>query len=139
MRLSAHSFAIFVYPFCFERARFTDRVSVGDRDSLAVGDQAWPIWARRCFPRDDFLRHVADYLNPPPGMPTTACLWSLEERVLTSFNGLGLRVGALSLCLRHRCRVQDAAAAPVSVPEGALPLVVAGIDLALFGVGMGYL
>jgi hypothetical protein len=138
MSISPHSFAIFVYPFAFDRARFDDLVGAVDGDALTFEAASWRLWARRAFPHDDLLRHVADYLNPAPGVPATACLWTLEDRVLTSPRGLGLRSGALSLCLA-RTKNQSASAVPGQTPAGAIGLDVTGIDLALFRVGMGYL
>jgi hypothetical protein len=138
MQLGDHSFAVFVYPFCFDRADFDALVGAADRDALAVGESSWRIWERRAFPRDDLLRHVADYLNPAPDVPTTACLWTLGHQVLTSPRGLGLRADSAHLCLRHR--VGTAGSGPVDqVPGGALGFETSGIDLALFRVGMGYL
>jgi hypothetical protein len=102
MKLNARSFAVFVYPFSFDRARFADLVGAVDRDALAVGDQGWPVWARSRFPQDDLLRHVADYLNPPPGVPATACLWRMDDRVLALPKDLGLRRRFVRLFLSQR-------------------------------------
>jgi hypothetical protein len=138
MQLSAHSFAVFVYPFSFDRGRFDALVAAVGQDDLTQGEAPWPVWERRPFPRDDLLRHVADYLNPAPGVPALAGLWTLGQRVLTSPRGLGLREDSASLCLRHRARTAGPDPAG-EIPAGVLGLAVDGIDLALFRVGMGYL
>lgn len=139
MHLSTQSFAVFVYPFAFDRGRFEALSRAVDADELSVGDRAWPVWARRHFPHDDLLRHVADYLNPPPGVPAAACLWSLSNQVLTSPKGLGLRRGSVRLWLRQRSGKVQGAEGPAGAGDGAIELSVAGADLYLFGVGMGYL
>jgi len=89
-------------PLSFDRTRFDALVRAVDRDALDVGDQAWPIWARSRFPQDDLLRHVADYLNPPPGVPATACLWRMDDRVLALPKDLGLRRRFVRLFLSQR-------------------------------------
>jgi hypothetical protein len=138
MQVADHSFAIFVYPFCFDRASFNALVGAADRDVLATTGSSWRIWDRRTFPRDDLLPHVADYLNPPLEVPATACLWTLEHRVLTSPQGLGLSPGSASLNLRHRMGSAESKRMGL-LPAGALGFDVGGIDLSLFRVGMGYL
>jgi hypothetical protein len=138
MQVADQSFAVFVYPFCFDHARFDQLVRAADRDALNKGESSWRIWDRRAFPRDDLLRHVADYLNPPLKVPATACLWTVEHRVLTSRQGLGLHSASASLQLHHRTAAAEANPARLVAPR-ALGLEVGGIDLALFRVGMGYL
>lgn len=147
MHVTPGSFAVFVYPFAFDRVRFPDLVAMVDQDRLAVGEQHWPIWVRDRFPQADLLPHVADYLNPPPGIPATACLWRMEQRVLTSPRGMGLRSSTTELLLWHRRPTEpanagddQAAHAPEDPAAGAaLTLMIDEIDLMLFGVGMGYL
>lgn len=140
MQLSTTSFAIFVYPFSFDRACFDDLVAAADRDELDAGSgNGWRVWDRGAFPQDDLLRHVSDYLNPAPDVPPTACLWTLQERVRTSPKGLGLRAGALSLWLGHRRRGGVGGETAAIDAEAAIGLAVDSVDLALFRVGLGYL
>ncbi len=138
-RVADHSFAVLVYPFSFDRTRFDRLVVDVNGDALDADDTTWTIWERRSFPQDDLLRHVADYLNPDSDVPPTACLWTLEDRVLRSPHGLGLRPGSLALSLRHRRPANAAKETTGHAPDDAIALQMDGIDLALFRVGIGYL
>ena len=139
MKVSGASFAVFVYPFSFDRRRWVDLVRSAESDTLAESDSQWNVWKTRSFPADDLLRHVAEYLNPPPGVPAAARIWSMDERVIASPRGLGFRPGAVSLLLRHRAGLKSEASDSNNVNGGALPLHISGVDFALFRGGMGYL
>lgn len=139
MHVIEQSFAIFVLPFCFESSTFAARVAAVECDRLESGESPWPLWERRRFPKDDLLRHVADYLNPPPGVTPTAYLWTLSSQVLGSPRGLGLGRDMVGLWLHHRQCPATGQDEPETPGSGPLSLQVDAIDLALFGVGMGYL
>lgn len=43
MQLNDHSFAVFVYPFSFDRGRFDALVAAVGQDDLTQGETPWPV------------------------------------------------------------------------------------------------
>lgn len=87
------SFARFVYAFLFPPESFTDRIDrIKGAEWQKDGSRA-TLWEPSKFPAEDFLAHVARYLNTgtdkSEGTEPTAQLWKLSEAALRSPAGLG--------------------------------------------------
>ena len=86
MQVESGSFIFLVYPFLFEEDTFRGREEAFDRAEW--GELGNPWKPQRKVVRD-VLKHVGDYLNPPPGAPVTARMWDLDGNALSSPQGLG--------------------------------------------------
>lgn len=114
------SFLHFVYPFTFRAEEFEERIATldGQKD----------VWLPKAFPAGETLSHVADYLQPREGHPRAARLWKLSEQ-----NNMPLR-----LTRDLDCRLMT--------NKKEIPFIFGGaqknsaaVELALFGVGVGFL
>lgn len=133
MAVDSPSVILFTYPFLFENRYFdtvrsdtdyVDRVDLAQR----IDDQRWgktaenPVWRRLVFRRHELLRHVGDFLNPPPGSAATARAWELDGNALQSPRFLGS--GSGSRWVMH-CR------------DRTIPFRIERIQLVLFCTGVG--
>jgi hypothetical protein len=115
------SFIKSVYPFLFESEKFETHVA-------AVNQARWQgleqieIWKSASFPEEDFLPHVALYLNPPAGEIPTARLWKMDDNVIISPKGLGNK--ADWMLLTH---------------SNSIPFTFESVELVLFSFGIGFL
>lgn len=115
------SFIKSVYPFLFESEKFKTHVA-------AVNQARWQgleqieIWKSASFPEEDFLPHVALYLNPPASEIPTARLWKMDNNVLISPKGLGNK--ADWMLLTH---------------SKSIPFTFESVELVLFSIGIGFL
>lgn len=115
------SFIKSVYPFLFDPGKFKTHVA-------AVNQARWQgleqieIWKSASFPEEDFLPHVALYLNPPAGEIPTARLWKMDNNVLISPKGLGNK--ADWMLLTH---------------SKSIPFTFESVELVLFSFGIGFL
>src|SRR5947208_1688959 len=119
------SFINFVYPFLCERPEaFRDRATAIDRAEWQGRYRPFKVWDTSPVPKDDLLAHFILYLNPDPpaGTPPTARHWEIASTAWQSPLGLG---GNAKWTLR--------------LPHTQVPLSLAGIQLTLFGVGVGFL
>lgn len=114
------SFLHFVYPFTFRAEEFEERMAALDRQK--------DVWLPKEFPAGETLSHVADYLRPREGHPRAARLWKLSEQ-----NNMPLR-----LTRDLDCRlIADKKEIPFTF--GGAQKNSAVVELALFGVGVGFL
>ena len=114
------SFLQFIYPFTFRAEEFGECVEAldGQKD----------VWLPKEFPAGETLSHVTDYLRPREGHPRAARLWKLSEQ-----NNMPLR-----LTRDLDCRlIADKKEIPFTF--GGAQRNSAAVELALFGVGVGFL
>lgn len=124
MNLLDSSFVCFVYPFAFDDESFERRLEAID---AAPGPGGGEFWHKRRFPVDEFLPHVARYLNPRDNTPATAAAWQLDGNALQSLRGLG--AGAHNRNVRWT----------MSYNKKEIEFRIAKAELALFRVGVGCL
>lgn len=115
------SFIKFVYPFKFDSNKFKKCVDSADNANLQ-GRNTNKIWNSASFPVEDFLPHVALYLNPKESKEPTARLWVMDKNVLTSPKGLGNR-GEWVLLTHSK----------------SIPFKFENVELVLFSIGIGFL
>lgn len=117
----------FVYPFLFD-PKALHAIS-GNLLSLRLdgrNESKLTVWKKVYFPTEELLPHVADYLNAPEGKEPTAVLLELDHDALSSPRGLGAGPsGSVQWQL--------------TTSHGQIPIVLAGVRLALFQVGVGLL
>lgn len=122
MRVLPQSFAYLTFPFLFDEERFEELKSAADAAAWTSDKKRIEIWKEEAFGEEDLLPYVQRYLNPPPGVPPTACVWTMKGDALQSNEGLGTK-GTWNLHTpRHDVRFE-----------------IRGVDLLMFRAGVGFL
>ncbi|MGA9120755.1 MAG: hypothetical protein WB699_15425, partial [Bacteroidota bacterium] len=80
------------------------------------------LWNNETFGEEDLLPYVQRYLNPPPGVPATACVWIMKGDALQSPEGLGTKAAWSLHTPRHEIRFE-----------------ILGVEMLLFRAGIGFL
>ncbi len=122
MRFLPQSFALLTYPFLFDPGTFELRKTAAGTAAWSTTKKTFPLWMEEAFGEEDLLPYVQRYLNPPPGVPATVCIWSLSADGLQSPEGLGTQA-RWSLQTPNRC----------------VPFEIKAVKFVLFRVGVGFL
>jgi hypothetical protein len=115
------SYIKFVYPFLFDSEKFEMHATALDKAHMQGLEQI-EIWKSSSFPEEDFLPHVALYLNPPTGAFPTARLWVMDNNVLTSPKGFGSKADWMLLTSKK-----------------SIQFNFESVELVLFSIGVGFL
>lgn len=127
------SFINFVYPFLFDPGAFDDVVEHTRGTTWQLAKERAAVWEARQTSTEDWLPHVANYLNLPSvptaddqAHPGTAHLWRLSSACLDSPRGLGATKQVdWQMTFRE--------------PPTSVGIALDGVDLALFSLGAGFL
>ncbi len=122
MRVLPQSFAYLTYPFLFEEGAFEALKSAADAATWSSEKKPIDVWKEETFGEEDLLPYVQRYLNPPPGVPPTACVWTMKGDALQSTDGLGSKNSWFLHTPKHNIRFE-----------------IRGIDLLMFRAGIGFL
>ena len=122
------SFANFILPFVFDPTTFDARVEAVDLACYPVKGNDINVWKEDRFPDEEFLPHIAKYLNPPKEAVATARIWKLNEELQNVF-GLGGRAEWTMVYSGGQIRFQF----------GVLGRGGVTVQLAMFRAGVGFL
>ncbi len=122
MRVLPQSFAYLTFPFLFDEAEFEGLKTSADISVWASDKKRIEVWKEEAFGEEDLLPYVQRYLNPPPGVPPTACVWTMKGDALQSTEGLGTKGSWYLHTPKHDIRFE-----------------IRGIDLLIFRAGIGFL
>lgn len=127
------SFFRFAYPFVFAPQQFAEIIEKTHGAKFDIDDEkSFPVWQSASFPREDLMRHVSLYLNPPDeNAYPTARVWDLTSEALTSFHGLGSRA---DWKLHAKQATENADDGFIEIPFSFDK-----IQLTLFRTGVGFL
>ena len=122
MRVLPQSFSYLTFPFLFDEEEFEKLKGSADAAVWSSEKKRIEIWKEESFGEEDLLPYVQRYLNPPPGVPPTACIWSMNGDALQSTEGLGTKGSWFLHTPRHDIRFE-----------------IRTVDLLLFRAGIGFL
>jgi hypothetical protein len=90
MYVATCSFIHFVYPFEFNDRKFRDiQESVVKRHRNSGAGRKLPVWEKHLFPNQDFLPHIADFLNSQTNEHAMGATWRMSSGAMDSPDGIG--------------------------------------------------
>jgi hypothetical protein len=122
VRVLPQSFLYLTYPFLYDGEEFESLKPSVDGATWSSEKKNLVLWKEEAFGEEDLLPYVQRYLNPPPGVPATACIWIMNGDALQSPDGLGTK-----------------ASWSLHTPKHDIRFDILGVELLLFRAGVGFL